>query len=137
MPFVLILVGLLIVIAGFQNTYKELGTQLASDFTGQNNFTWYLVSIFVVGAIGYAGGKNSSLQNFSRAFMALIIVAMVLANSKAGNNFFDALTKQIQAGTNLTPDTIGAPLTGEGGRGGDGGGFGLGDAIGIASGLGF
>lgn len=76
MPFALVFVGLLLIVTGAKNTYKEFGAELAEDFTGPGNFTYWIVALGAMGSIGYI----KAAQPFSRAFMALILVAMVLSN---------------------------------------------------------
>lgn len=126
MPFALSIIGILLIVVGFQNTYKEFGKQLASDFTGDNNFIYWIASLGVIGALGYI----ESLKKFSRIFMALIIIVMVLVN----RGLFDKLMQAIREGTSEAPEYIGAPLPEKGGGGG--GGISAGDAISAAVSLG-
>lgn len=117
MPFALIFIGLVVVIAGFQNTYKELGTQLAEDFTGEKSFGIYILSILGIGAIGYfASTADSGLRTFSRAFMFLVILAMVINNHEKGN-FFRNLASEIGEGMTQQVGYIGAPLKAASGDG--------------------
>lgn len=125
MPFALVTIGLLLVITGFQNTYSQLGSQIAKDFTGPANFTYWIIALGVVGALGY----NDSLKPFSRAFMALIVVVIFLSNK----GFFAALNQAIQAGTSTSPlhaggNNVVASATGAASSGG----IGLGDIASIA-----
>ena len=91
MPFALILVGLLLVVAAVRNTVtdnsttgtKGLTTLIKGDFTGQNNFVYWMVSILIIGALGYI----DSLKSLSRVFMALIVVALFL-KGKSGYLIF-------------------------------------------------
>lgn len=89
MPFALIIVGLLLVVAAVRNTVTDNGQQkglttlVKGDFTGQNNFIYWTVSILIIGALGYI----ESLKSFSRIFMALIVVALFLKGDQ-GQSFF-------------------------------------------------
>lgn len=96
MPFALVFIGLVLVITGARGTMRELGEELRTDFTGPGNFVWWIASIGVVGSLGYI----QELRSFSRWFMALIIVAMVLSN----RGFFAKLFEALQAG----PENIGS-----------------------------
>lgn len=88
MPFALITIGLLLVIVGVQGTQQQFGQQLYKDFSGPGNFVYWIIALGVVGSLGYI----PSLKSFSRWFMALIIVAMFLANDKSGNvGFFQRI----------------------------------------------
>ena len=111
MPFALILVGLLLVVAAVRNTVtdnsttgaKGLTTLIKGDFTGQNNFIYWLVAILVIGALGYI----DSLRTLSRAFMALILVALFLTG-KQGSNFFTGFQSAL---SNLGQGNFGGSLS--------------------------
>lgn len=90
MPFALVFIGLLLIVTGAKNTYREFGAELTEDFTGDGNFTWWIVSLGSIGALGYI----KELQTFSRLFMTLIIVAMLLSN----RGVFAQLTGALQSG---------------------------------------
>lgn len=122
MPFALVTIGLLLVITGFQNTYREFGLQLAKDFTGEGNFIYWVISIGVVGILGY----NKTLEPFSRAFMGLIIVVMFLSNGA----FFDKLSEAVKEGTSAEPLPAGGISRDSGGGSAEGGGIGgIGDFV--------
>lgn len=112
MPFALTIIGMLFIITGFQDTYKEFFTEVEGDFTGADSFIYWFISIGLVGSLGYI----PELKNFSRASMALILVAMVLAD-KGG--VFAKFNQQIQAGdttpVNAPGDSL--PATGSSGSG--------------------
>jgi hypothetical protein len=75
------------VITGARNTYADFGAHLLKDFTGPNNFLYWLLAIGSVGALGYV----DALRGFSRAFMVLIILAMVLKNGGVFNQIQQAI----------------------------------------------
>lgn len=95
MPFVLTLVGLLLVVTGFQNTHKQFGNQLVSDFTGQNNFIFWIAALGAVGALGYI----KELEPFSRAFIVLILIGIFLSHSGFFTQLNAALSKSTNAAT--------------------------------------
>ena len=90
MPFALVVIGLVLVMSAIKGTQKQLGAQVVSDFSGSNSFLVWMFSIVLVGCLGYV----PALQKFSRAFLALILVAIVLAH----NGFFTELYSAIQSG---------------------------------------
>lgn len=90
MPFALIVIGLLLVITGINNTYSQFGSQLQSDIGGSKGFLVWIIALGAVGALGYI--KN--LRTFSHYFMALILISMVLANK----GVFAQLTAALKAG---------------------------------------
>lgn len=103
MPFALVIIGLILILSGYQNTHAALGKQLAADFTGEGNFFWWVLAIGVVGAIGYA----TRFQTASRMFMALILIAMVLKNG----GVFDKVREAIARGP-VTPTPEATPSLG-------------------------
>lgn len=87
MPFALLAIGLLLVIAAYNNTQDTLATQLKQDFSGKTGFVYWIAAIVVVGALGYI----KPLEPVSRAFLALILVILFLTNSGVFSKFNSAL----------------------------------------------
>lgn len=95
MPFVLIVTGLLMIVTGGLGTYAQFAAQLRKDFTGPGNFLYWIVAIMAVGSIGYI----ENLKSFSRLFLALILISMLLSN----RGFFAQLDAAIKSGP-VAPD---------------------------------
>lgn len=89
MPFALITIALMLIVAGAKGTYGKLKDLLVSDFTGSGNFLYWIVAIGTVGAVGYIPGA----EKFSRAFLVLILVAIVLSHRGFFNQFNSALAE--------------------------------------------
>lgn len=89
MPFALVMIGLLMVISAVMNTHAQLGKQLQSDFTGPNNFTWWLLVMVFVGGLGYV----ERLRPIASAFLVLIIVSLFIANRGVFGKATEALKK--------------------------------------------
>jgi hypothetical protein len=106
MPFLFAIIGLLLIVVGFQNTYKQFGTLVAGDFTGTNNFIYWIISIILLGSIGYI----KPLQTLSRALLVAILVGLIFRKGNA--NIFNSVLGQIQSGTATTDTTIGANVAG-------------------------
>lgn len=91
MPYALVIVGLLMIVTGINNTYSQFGAQLQADMTGSNNqgrgFIVWVIALFLVGALGYI----NNLRTFSHYFMALILISMILANKGVFAQFQKAL----------------------------------------------
>lgn len=87
MPYALVIIGLLMIVTGINDTYRQFGSQVAGDFTGNKSFIVWIVAIGSVGALGYV----KELRSFSHYFMALIVISMVLANKGVFANFQAAL----------------------------------------------
>lgn len=102
MPFALVGLGLILIVTGVRDTYAQLGAQLTKDFTGQQNFTVWILAIGSVGALGYI----NELRTFSHYFLALIIVAMFLSNK----GFFQKFSEQFNAGPLVTAGPTSATM---------------------------
>jgi hypothetical protein len=98
MPFVLIVIGIVLVIGGIRNTIggdKGLISLVKSDFTGTNNFTYWAVSIAIIGGIGYI----ETLKPVSRAFMTLVILVLILSNGGVFQKLNASLQSKTQTAT--------------------------------------
>lgn len=95
MPIALIIIGLLLVVTGVKNTYAEFGAQVKSDFVGPGNFTYWVVAISIIGAVGYI----KPLQKVANAFLALVLLAFILKNG----GVFDKLKQAIEQGPTASP----------------------------------
>lgn len=89
MPFVVIIIGLMLIAIGYNGTQKDFLTLLKGDFIGPNNFIYWVLALFVLGLIGYA----PKLKGFSDAFLALVLIALFLSNK----GFFSQFISQIQS----------------------------------------
>ncbi len=105
MAIPLLIIGLLMVITGGRGTYAQFGSQVASEFQGQNSFTYWLLAIGILGAVGYI----TPLQKISRMLMALVILVIFLANKGFFAKFTAAL-KQGPVKPNALPQSSGAGI---------------------------
>lgn len=78
MPFIFLFTGVLLLVAGVRGKSSDLLTLLKGDLTGDNNFTYWILSILVIGALGYV----SSLRTLSRSFLFLVILVLILNEGK-------------------------------------------------------
>lgn len=89
MPFALVIIGLLMIITGINNTYAQFGSQLQTDFGGSKGFIVWALALSAVGALGYI----ENLRTFSHYFMALILISFILSNKGVFQNLQAALAK--------------------------------------------
>mgnify|MGYP000937111909 CR=1 FL=1 len=87
MPFILIFIGVAFMVVAWRDTYTDLLELIKKDFTGENNFLMWFLSLFILGAIGYI----RPLREISRALMVLVAVSMILSN----RGLFEKLREQI------------------------------------------
>lgn len=102
MPFVLLSLGTVLVITGLKGDAAQLYNLIAGDFTGQNNFVYWALSILVIGFLGYI----KQLQGLSRLFLVLVLVVLLLHNK----GFFAQLQsfisgKQSNASSSAVPSS--------------------------------
>lgn len=106
MPFVLIITGVVLLVAAVRNTQQYLFLLLAKDFTGTDNFIYWLVSLLIIGAVGYI----PRAKPISVGFMTLVILVLFL---KKGTGFFDKFNQQIGLTQTAQPQ-VSPPQTGGG-----------------------
>jgi len=103
MPFALLIVGIVMVIASVRDTVQSkpgqegLADLVKGDFTGQNNFVFWMVSILVIGALGYI----PSMRGLSNVFLALVIVVLFLNKGSGVTGVFsqfNAALRQTESG---------------------------------------
>lgn len=104
MPFALIAIGLLLVIAAYNNTQGVLSSQLQKDFSGKTGFIYWIAAIIILGAVGYI----KPMQTVSRAMLALVLVMIFLTRE----GFMQKLNAALGggAGTGADGETTTTPL---------------------------
>lgn len=111
MPFALIIFGTVFVIVGVRGTQTQFFTLLQGDFTGSGNFIYWIISIFVIGAVGYI----PKLKGISDGFMVLVLLVLFISKGNpngTGGGFFQQFNNAIKT-TNTAPvTTTPAPATG-------------------------
>lgn len=96
MPLFLLIVGLVLVVTGFRGTTEALGQQIAEDFSGEGNFTAWVVAILFIGALGYIPG----FRPVSNGLLVLLILVILLADQKDNQGFFNKFSdamKELQS----------------------------------------
>lgn len=104
MGFALVVIGLLMVVTGGRGTYQQFGSMVANEFVGTPNFTYWIVALGAVGAIGYI----DAFRTMSRLLMTLIIIVLFLSQ-KGFFASFNAALKQgpVQPQTPASAGTAG------------------------------
>jgi hypothetical protein len=105
MPFALLIVGAFLLIAAVRGTTdgpSGLFALVAGDFTGSPNFTFWIVAILLIGAIGYI----QKVKPLSDAMLALVILVLFLSKGNpgaVGGGFFTQFTNALNTTTTATP----------------------------------
>lgn len=95
MALFLLIVGLVFLVPSVRgkDATTQLTTLVKSDFTGPNNFFVWAIAIGFIAALG----SIQSMRKLSNAFLVLVLVALIIQNSKAGNNPIVAFFNQIKS----------------------------------------
>lgn len=109
MPYALIIAGIVLTVAGVRNTQGTLFSLLKNDFTGNNSFIWWSVSIIAIGAVGYV----QETRKLANAFLALVLIVLILANRGVFQQFVNALKAPVPNAptpANTNKNTVPNPL---------------------------
>jgi hypothetical protein len=108
MPFALVIVGVILLIAGIRGQIGNLASLIKSDFTGSGNYIYWVVAILAVGSVGYV----KKLQPISDAFLALVLIVLMLANKGFFAQFMSGLsaTTTCASTTDSTTQVMGNQL---------------------------
>lgn len=90
MPYALLLIGAVLLVAGIRNTYAQLWALVEGDFTSQGGFLAWVAAIGVIGALGYV----PKLKPLSIALLTLILIVLVISH----NGVFAQLQQFITSG---------------------------------------
>ncbi len=79
MPLVFIGLGIVFILTGLKGDAGSLWDLVRGDFSGPNNYVYWMISILALGSLGYV----ESLQKLSRLFIVLVIIVLLLNRNKA------------------------------------------------------
>lgn len=97
MPFALLIIGVVLLVAGIRNTQCILFAEVEGDFTGTNNFFYWFLAIMIIGTLGYI----PKLKPISTALLVLVIVVLFL-HKGANGGFFQQLTAGFSSDTSTS-----------------------------------
>lgn len=94
MPFFLLIIGIIFLVAVIRGNQNDLLNLVKSDFGGSNNFLLWVMAIVIIVALG----SFKTIRPVSDAFLGLIILVIIVANYKRGDLFSNFLS-QVKRGT--------------------------------------
>lgn len=110
MPLVLLLVGVTLLVTAFKGTTGQLGTLVKNDITGTSSsdpgFAKWLLAFAIIGGFSYIPG----FRPVANAFLALVIIALVLSHGGFFTRLSDVLNS-VGNGGMTTESTTSAPGT--------------------------
>jgi len=89
MAWPVLLIGLVLIIAGFRGETDKFAETVKEDFTGRPNFLYWVAAVFAIGSLGAV----KPLRPVSDGLFVLLIVVLILSN----RGFFASLSQQINA----------------------------------------
>ena len=97
MAWAFLIVGLIVLTAAIKgkDASKDLWKQVKSDFTGQNNFFYWVLAIILIVALG----NVKVLKPVTDAFLGLVILVIILAQYRGGRDLFSDFISQVRNGT--------------------------------------
>ena len=102
MPFALVIIGVVLLVAGIRNTQCILFAEVEGDFTGTDNFFYWFLAIMIIGALGYV----PKLKPISTALLVLVIVVLFLhkgnPTTSSGGGFFSQLLNGFSSDTSTS-----------------------------------
>jgi hypothetical protein len=118
MPLAFIIIGALVIVTAYKGTYKQFGSQLATDFTGSGNFIYWVAAVGIIGMAGYV----KAIRAPARAFLGLVVLAFFISNKGVFAQFTSALsnyqpTQGGQAGEPAAPGALPIQIIGGTGTG--------------------
>ena len=94
MPFALLFIGLILLISALRGNHQELFALLKDDFSGKDNFIYWVMAIVFIVALG----NIKAIKPITDAFLWLVILVILLASYRKQNLIASFLT-QIKNGT--------------------------------------
>lgn len=93
-------------VTAYRGTQSELFSVLKDDFTGSNNFVYWVLAVILVVAVG----NIKQLKRVSDAFLVLLVIVIVVSQYKYNKDLLGSFIEQIKRGTSgsnkLEPVTI-------------------------------
>ena len=104
MAFALAIIGIVLLVAAVRGQTSALFALVQSDFTGQDNFVYWLAAILIIGAFGYI----PKARPISTALLGLVVVVLFLKNggtTGTAGGFFANLTSGLATTTATAAST--------------------------------
>lgn len=104
MPFLLAILAVVFLVTALRGTTTTLFGLIKADFSGSGNYIYWVISLLVIGSIGYV----KKLQPVSDMFLALVLIVMMLANKGFFSQFMTAVKSPQCVASTTTPAAVNA-----------------------------
>ena len=91
MAWAFLIIGLIVLVAAIRGKQTDLWNLIRSDFTGSNNFFYWVLAVILLVALG----TFKPIRPITDAFLGLIILVILIGNKDLVGSF----TQQVKAGT--------------------------------------
>lgn len=95
MAWAFLIVGMIFLVSAIKGTQHDLWMLVKSDFTGSGNFFYWVLAIIIIVVLG----NIKSIRPVTDAFLGLVILVIILAQYKGGNDLFSSFISQVKEGT--------------------------------------
>ena len=95
MPFAILIAGIFFITAAIRGNQDALFALLKDDFSGSNNFIyWVMAFVFIV-----AIGAWKTIRPVSDAFLGLALLVLIISSRRNGKDLFTDFLQQVKIGT--------------------------------------
>lgn len=101
MSIFLFFISIIIMVAAYKGTHPDLFAVLKDDFTGSNNFVYWVLAVVIVVAIG----NIKQLKRVSDAFLVLLVIVIIVAQYRGGTDLLNSFIQQVKRGTSGNSST--------------------------------
>lgn len=95
MAFALLFIGVIFLVSAVKGNQSDLFALLKKDFTGQDNFIYWIMAVIVIVSLG----NIKAVKPVTDAFLVLILVGIVFAQYRGGKDLFASFIDQVKKGT--------------------------------------
>ena len=90
MPIFFFLVGLMLLVSGIKGTTKDLVDVVKDDFTGDNNFIFWVAAMAFLVAVG----QIKAIRPLTQGFLWLVIIVLIVQSE----GLLEKFTRQVKLG---------------------------------------
>jgi len=105
MSIFLLFIGFIVLISAYKGTQATLFELLKEDFTGSNNFFFWVAAIMLIIALG----NIKPIKLITDAFLVLTCIGIIFAQYRNGTDLLQSFLDQLKAGTSGTGTIVKNP----------------------------
>lgn len=106
MPFILVIIGVILLVTAIQGTTTQLGSMLAQDTFGTGGFVYWFVAIIIIGSVGYI----KPFKTLSDTGLALVVLVLFLSHGGVFAKFNQQLAQIKSTSSNPSNSSSSTPI---------------------------